>query len=167
MKRSLITLTCLCAFLTFSFAQKITEGSLKPLVDYGKAKVVLNFNDALIHGMTVNDFADYEKDWYVDQPIIWRKFISGMIKKCNSIRLGNEIDAEIYITVNVLSVSTKGDYKCEVFITNSQGDKIACISGLNARGGTFGSKLNLIKDGAEHTGVLLGKFLERSIKKYK
>ena len=114
---------------------------MKPLDDYGKAKVVLNFNNALIHGMTVNDFADYEKDWYVDQPIIWRKFISGMVKKCNSIRLGNEIDAEISITVNVLSVSTKGDYKCEVFITNNQGDKIACISGLNARGGTFGSKL--------------------------
>ena len=34
-----------------------------------------------------------------------------------------------------------------------------------ADGGTFGSKLNLMKDGAEHTGYKIGKYLQAKIRK--
>ena len=37
--------------------------------------------------------------------------------------------------------------------------------GINARGGKIGTKLNLMKDGAKHTGKALGKFLLQNMKK--
>ena len=35
----------------------------------------------------------------------------------------------------------------------------------SAKGGHFGTKLNLIKDGAKHTGAALGKFLKNRAKR--
>ena len=164
MRRGLILLIWLLSLLSSSYAQKVTEGSLAPLKNCGKAKVILDFSDASIHGMTVDDFANYEKDWEIDKPIIISKFIIGLGEKCPSIRFGTELNGEITLLVKVISINTKGNYVCKAFIMNSQQEKIACITELNARGGTFGSKLNLIKDGAEHTGVALGKFINRMIR---
>ena len=165
MRRSLILLVCLFSLLSSLSAQKMTEGSLAPLKKGGKTKVILDFSDASIHGMTVEDFAVYEQDWEIDKPIIISKFMLGLGEKCPSIRFGTELDGEITLLVKVLSINTKGDYACEAIIMNSQEEKIAHITDLNAKGGTFGSKLNLIKDGAEHTGKSLGKFLKRTIDK--
>lgn len=167
MKRGLILLIWVLSLLSSSYAQKVTEGSLTPLKNCGKAKVILDFNDANIHGMTEEDFAVYEQDWEIDKPIIISKFMSGLGKKCPSIRFGTELDGEITLRVKVLSINAKGNYVCEAFVVNSQEEIIARITGLNAKGGTFGSKLNLIKDGAEHTGESLGKYLSKEIRKYK
>ena len=155
------------ALLSSAYSQRIVEGSLASLKTNGKAKVVLDFDNASIHGMTLGDFAEYEQDWNIDKPEIEGKFISALADKCDVIQFGNELDADITLHVKVLSINTKGNYSCECIAKSRQGEKIAIIEGINARGGTFGSKLNLIKDGAEHTGIMLGKFLKRSLGKIK
>ena len=167
MKRCYLLLVCLCVILSSVSAQKVSEGSLQSLKNCGKVNVLLDFSDACIHGMTVEAFAEYEQDWEVDLPIISRKFVTGLIEKCPNVRFGTDSDTELTLKVKVLSITPKGDYRCEGILMNRQKDKIAYISEVNARGGTFGSKLNLIKDGAEHTGEALGKFIKRTIQKIK
>ncbi len=167
MKRRFLMLVYFSVCLSIAHAQKLVEGSLEPLKSYGKAKISLDFSKAIIHGMTVEEFSEYEKDWEIDQPIIMTKFLSGLTDKCTTINFSLSSDSEISITIKVLTISTKGNYTCEVFVSNKHGDKIAHITELNAKGGTFGSKLNLIKDGAEHTGKQLGKFIKNQIKRIK
>ena len=166
MKRFFFLIFSLALFIN-AYSQKIAEGSLAPLKTSGKAKVVLDFDNASIHGMTVGDFAEYEQDWNIDKPEIEGKFKSALADKCDVIQFGNELDADITLHVKVLSINTKGNYSCECIVKSRQGEKIAIIEGVIARGGTFGSKLNLIKDGAEHTGIMLGKFLKRTLGKNK
>jgi hypothetical protein len=36
---------------------------------------------------------------------------------------------------------------------------------VKAEGGTFGTKLNMMKDGAEHTGYKIGKYLRGQMNK--
>jgi hypothetical protein len=50
-------------------------------------------------------------------------------------------------------------------VLDSNGTILAKIVDLYGEGGTFGSKLNLIKDGAKSSGKKAGIFLKRELKK--
>ena len=66
-------------------------------------------------------------------------------------------------------MNARGDYDCDLFLFRNLADGsqefVAEAEGINARGGKIGTKLNLMKDGAKHTGKALGKFLLQNMKK--
>lgn len=151
---------------TLTFGQTIS-GSFAGLAACGKAKFTIDFSEASIHGMSEEDFEYMEPDWSKDLPQIRGDFFGGVADRLNGlVTLGSNIKSNYSINVQVISISTKGNYVCDAIIKD--GDKeVAKIQGIKADGGTIGSKLNLIKDGAEHTGKKLGRILLREIKKAK
>lgn len=163
-KLSLVILFAI--FSTFAFGQTFS-GSLAGLASAGRAKVSIDFSEASIHGMSEEEFQVYEKDWIKDLPLIKRKFIGALSNKLNgAILVGTSVKSDYSINVIVYSISTKGNYVCDVIINVGE-NEVAKIQGIKADGGTFGSKLNLIKDGAEHTGEQLGKYLVKELRKAK
>lgn len=150
------------AIASFAYAQKVS-GSFKPLAEEGRAKVEVDFSKALIHGMSETEFAKYETDWEKDKPEIIGQFVGGLqagIK--NLAALGNFPETHATLNVSVLTISPKGDYMCDAILL-VDGAEVARISNIYAKGGKIGTKLNLIKDGAEHTGKTAGKLIRRNL----
>lgn len=59
-------------------------------------------------------------------------------------------------------VDSNGNYDCDV-ILEEKGKKVGSIVGLRAKGGRFGSKLNLMSDGAQNAGKKLGMMLREEM----
>lgn len=154
---SVVILAVFC--LTAAMAQNVT-GSFKTLKDAGRVKMVVDFSKASIIGMTEEEFSKYEVDWEKDKPEILSLFYTYANRRLgNSLSLGGSFDESRYmLTLIVRTVSAKGDYDCDLVLTEN-GKEVARAEMLRAYGGTFGTKLNLMKDGAKHTGRELGWFL--------
>ena len=161
-----VTFFLLCCISSVMYAQT-TTGSFEELASCGKSNIEIDFSDVSIHGMQEDDFADVEKEWYDDKPEIIGYFISHVADKVDDeLIIGTRLKTPFLIKVLVRSITKKGNFTCDVIVMNED-KEIATIEGLKEDGGVFGSKLNLIKDGAKHTGEKLGKFLSREIKKAK
>ncbi len=168
MKNIKLFLSVLLICVSFSASSQVVSiGSLDEVKDVQRFRFEADFSEAIIHGLSVSDFAIYEPDWDKDYDEILTEFVSAAneeLIKVNQI-IGINIDAEYTIRWKVLSINPKGNINSYVLIINCSGETIATISHVKADGGTFGSKLNLIKDGAEHTGKKFGKFVSKQIKK--
>lgn len=149
-----------------AFGQKWLIGSLEPLAGEKKMCMEIDFSEAIIHGMTETEFSLYETDWEKDQTEIYRKMFAPMQERIGErIILVKMLDTPYKLRVCVTSVSVKGDYDCYAVIVNDKNETIATINNIHASGGRIGSNLNLIKDGAEHTGEKLGAILKRELAK--
>lgn len=162
MKRILLTLIALFAALCL-FGQTDT-GSFSALKDQSNAQLVVDFSEASIHGMSEEDFADYEQDWYKDKPEIIAIITNNCNEKLRGLTLGRR-EAPYILRLKVLSVSARGDFDCDAYLEDPDGNVLGTIEGLWGKGGRFGTKLNLIKDGAERLGQCLGIALRYAIRK--
>ncbi len=163
MKR-FFTSILLVMFCLICGAQTLT-GSLSSLKGESKANFVIEY--LTIRGMAETDFANYEKDWKKDKGEIVGKFLSNANEGLGeTLLIGTFPTAKFTVKAEVLSVNEDGDYKCDlILIDNTTKTEVARIKGIKADGGHFGSTLNLIGDGAEHTGRKFGKTLKKFLKK--
>ncbi len=153
----------LCSYAQVPFNNEVVTGSFSSLKGQS-ANLEIVYNK--IHGMPEADFAAYEKDWNVDKPeiesIIWSKANDGVKSSCY-LNMGNKAEQTVRIVVN--SVSVKGDYSFEIQLLDKSEKVLGKIEGLFGKGGMFGTKLNLIKDGAKSTGKRTGALLRKYINK--
>lgn len=164
MKTKLLFILFLFGLTQVAFSQKVTSGSLKILKDQARVNLEIDFSEASIHGMSEDDFAVYERDWNRDKEQIISHFRIEAAESCDKVIIGPYPDAEYTIKVIVLRINTKGDFTCIGELRNKSGEVLASISGISDTGGRVGSKLNLIKDGAKHTGEKFGIFLRKQIR---
>ena len=167
MKKILATLAALAALFTTAYSQTVT-GTFAPLKDQARVKMVINFSEADIMGMSEDEFRDFEKDWEKDKPTILAHFYSAAnVALGGVLMVGNyKFETDYTLLLQVRSVDSRGNYDCDLtlFRNGEDGEEIiGDAAGLFARGGVFGTKLNLMKDGARHTGVLVGKFLREEM----
>ena len=170
MKRILATLLFFSAIFTAANAQKI-NGSFAPLREEARVRMNIDFSEADIMGMSEDAFTDYERDWTHDKVQILSLFYENVNDALNgAFVVGNYNQGTGYtLDLVVRTVSARGDYDCDVYLYRNLDDGsqefVAEALGIYARGGKIGTKLNLMKDGAKHTGKALGKFLLQAAKK--
>lgn len=162
--RKIFAFLLLVMFSTVMFAQDIS-GSLEKLARAGEAKLVVDYSGASIHGMTEEDFAKYEKHWYKDEPVVAAMFHSSFIDGLDDVIVcSSAVDSPFTVVAKIFDVNVKGDTRLSLYVYHD-GEEIAVIKGIKEDGGIFGTKMNLIKDGARHSGFKAGKVLKRLIKK--
>ena len=161
--RKYFILFLLCLPLA-GYSQKVTSGSLKILKNQARVNLELDFSQAVIHGMSEDDFDIYERDWSRDKDQIKAFFMIAASDRCTNLIIGPFPEAEYTLRVIVLRINTQGDFTCIGELRNKSGDVLATITGISDKGGRFGSKLNLIKDGAKHTGERFGIFLRKQLR---
>ncbi len=159
MKRVLAISFLLLSAVTLQ-AQDFT-GSVEGLAREGKAKLVIDYSEALIHGMSEQEFAVYEQDWYDDKYEIMGKFQSSFAEELDDYLVCHRnVKSPFTIVVKVNKISKKGNTVLSMHIFEDDGsgneNEVATIIDLEGDGGTFGTKLNLIKDGAVSTGENAG-----------
>ena len=167
MKKLLLTLAaCLAALI--SLQAQTVKGSFAALKNVPRVRLVMDFSAADIHGMSEEEFAEYEEDWDVDKPDVIARFMTECNERCgDTIYVGRYKDSPYEIRLVVHTISVRGDFDCDAILVDADGNELGSITGIREKGGRFGSHLNLIKDGAEHTGAAFGTLLERTIRKSK
>lgn len=130
-----------------------------------EAKIVIDYSSAYIHGVDEKSFAKIEEDWYKDKPGINSLIIDKILDKAIPfIRMKESADNTIKI--NVERINSKGGFSCNVVCAKTNGDTVFNIDNIAIKkGGTVGSKLNLIKDGAPKIGSKLGSAIKKELKK--
>ncbi|MBQ6311347.1 MAG: hypothetical protein IJK74_07365 [Bacteroidales bacterium] len=165
MKKVLLTL--ILAVVGFSaMAQQVT-GTFAPLKNQARVKMIVDYSEADIMGMPEEQFYTYEKDWAKDKIVALSQLYSAanevLSKKAFSV--GNySFDTDYTLYIFVRSVDVKGNHDCDLVLVANDEVEVGRANGIRASGGRFGSKLNLMKDGMEHTGTAVGKFLLKQVK---
>lgn len=156
----------LCFAILNANAIRLESGSLKELAKAKVARFEVDYSNAVIHGMSEDEFAQYELDWDKDQVEIIVKFLGNLNDRTGDyLTVVKGKNTPLTLRWVVLKISTHGDIKSELHVVAENGTIIAKIVDIDAEGGSFGSKLNLIKDGAEESGERAGSFLKRQLKK--
>ena len=164
MKRILfIIFTCLslCGYAQMPLSTEVVTGSFEAL--YNKT-ANLEIEYVKIHNRSEAEFAEYEKDWKVDKPDVEDLILqnaNAVLKKVCHLNFGKESDLTVRVVVT--TISAKGDYSFVVQLLDKKGEIVGNITNLFGKGGIFGTKLNLIKDGAKSTGKKLGTILKKYI----
>lgn len=164
MKRILfIIFTCLslCSYAQMPLSTEVVTGSFEAL--YNKT-ANLEIEYVKIHNRSEAEFAEYEKDWKVDKPDVEDLILqnaNAALKKVCHLNFGKESDLTVRVVVT--TISAKGDYSFVVQLLDKKGEIVGNIANLFGKGGIFGTKLNLIKDGAKSTGKKLGTILKKYI----
>ena len=170
MKRIIATLLIFSAIFTAANAQKV-NGSFAPLREEARIRMNIDFSEADIMGMSEAEFTDYEEDWTHDKVQILNLFYENVndALKGNLVVGDYKLETDYTLDLVVRTVNTRGDYDCDLYLYRNMDDGsqefVAEALGVYARGGKIGTKLNLMKDGAKHTGKELGKFLLQAAKK--
>lgn len=146
-------------------AQTLVQGSLDVLRGEEYVKVVVDYSNALIMDMTEVEFAKWEKDWYKDQPQIMSELIEEVNDKWDGVlRLSRTRTTNYILRWAVKWIDESGTIMSDFYLETAGGEVIAVIENVRGKGGVFGTKLYLIKTGAESTGRTLGKFLRKQLK---
>ena len=167
MKRLFISLLLFAALSFCANAQQII-GTFEPLVDAGRAKLIIDFDKADMMGMTEKEFYTYEEDWGKDKievvNLIYTYANKVLKGKCT---LGNyQIDTKFILYLQILSIDMHGNFDSDLVLTYTEDgatQELGHAIGLHAKGGKFGTKLNLIKDGAQSTGEAIGRLIMSQI----
>ncbi len=163
MKKYFVALVALLVGMQVASAQTLTQGSLEVLRNQS-VKVVVDYSNAIIMDMTEAEFAEYEEDWYKDQPTI----ISDLIDEINQ-RSGHLLymsahrESDYTLRWSVRYIYESGDIVSDFYLESADGEVVAKIADVVGEGGAFGTKLYRIKSGAESTGRALGKFFKREL----
>ena len=163
MKKYFVALVALLLGMQAASAQTLTEGSLDVLRGQS-VKVIVDYSNAIIMDMTEAEFAEYEEDWYKDQPTI----ISDLIDEVNQ-RSGHLLymsarrESDYTLRWSVRYIYESGDIVSDFYLESADGEVVAKIADVVGEGGAFGTKLYRIKSGAESTGRALGKFFKREL----
>ena len=160
MKRFLFIIVAylsICSFMPFD--PEIYAGDFS---DLNGRSANLEIEYTKIHNRTEAEFAEYEKDWSVDKPevegLILAEANKALKGKC---RLSYGKDEDLTVRIVVKSISVKGDYDFYIVLLDKNKKELGTIRNIFARGGMFGTKLNLIKDGAKNTGRRTGTLLKK------
>lgn len=163
MKKFLFTITLITICLSGSAQQK--TGSFSQIRNEARVKMIIDYSEASFMGMSESQFSEFEEDWVHDKVEMVSLYYSSANEKLKGVLTLGDYSFETPFTLRLMvrSIDVKGNHDCDLFLLNKDGEELAKIIGLRAKGGTFGSKLNLMKDGAEHTGEEIGSLLYSEI----
>lgn len=168
MKKSLLLAVISIVFAFNSNAQEIEKGTLQSLKGQKKVNFVVDYSKTSFNGKNEKSFSEYETDWYKDKTEVISYIIDGVLKEVKDyILIGEYPDAEYTLTLYPDLIERKGDTEAHAELTDKSGNVLCVIEDIEGEGGTFGTKLNLIKDGSKEIGANFGKFLKKQLRKLK
>ena len=135
--------------------------------------VVINYEDGVYLGRTIEGIAKYEPDWYKDQPRYEGRFIKGFDKQLTNCKIDKTclilspdkydetIKSALVVKVNIRSVESNGNTRAVVEFIGANNDEIPKAISMRGEGGVFGTWLNLFGDGMESLGGNIVKYIHK------
>ncbi len=147
------------------YAQKLAEGSLDALKGESRMNVELNYNNAVLKGMSFKDYVAQEENWDKGVKEIQAKFVEEFNKSNKGkTTIGSFDNAKYTLRIDAIKVEKRGTTTADAYVVDAEGKTIAKITKIEGEGGKWGTHLNLMGDGATNMGALLGKFFKSKVK---
>lgn len=157
MKRIIILSVIMTTFVTLLHAQ-----SLSFLKEETQVQLELDFSEAAINGYTEANIVEYEEDWVKDQPVLYSKLSESLNMSQSDRQFGKFSQARYTLIFRPLLINKRGDLKGYfVVIDNNSKEVLATVRGITAKGGKFGTFLNLVGDGMKHSGKEITKKIRK------
>lgn len=166
MKKILITalmFVCVCS----SYAQKVTYGSFDVLANEREVCVKLDYTGAMIDDLPFDVFLETEDNWDKGNREILLKFIKEANKEESGILFLTKKETKYILVFKAISVSGRGTTIGYLNLLDNEDNIIAKTDNFKARGGRFGTHINLMGDAAERLGEMVGSFIKEQINKRK
>jgi hypothetical protein len=165
MKKLLLLLALACC-TGMGYAQKLVSGSLAALSHETRLNVEIDYSEAVLNNLTLDDFVATNDKWELAQTELWTKFVEKLNEGMSSRQprlLAGHNESGYTLVLHVLDIDKKGNQRSVVKIKDAAGNTIAEIN-ANGDGGHFGSFYNLAGDGMKDIGERVGKFIVKKIK---
>lgn len=150
--------------ILFSYSYSIAQ-DLAFLRNERRVNLEFNYEEASINGYEESNILSFEKDWLVDQPKLIQKFVQAYNETGVMPVVGQFESANFTLQVRPIVISDHGNMSFYAIVLNEEGEQIYSTSMLNAKGGRFGSFLNLVGDGMKSSGRLLSGEIHRLMTK--
>lgn len=162
--KTIIAAVILLAGVSICHAQEIVSGSVECLKTAGVARLEIDYSKAVIMGKTDSAFAKHEEEWEKDKPTAAAAFADGIASKTHRyLTIGQDIESELTINIEVISINKAGNWSYTATVTNKTGENLCKTGKLYAYGSPVGTKVWRIKTGALSSGVVLGKLINDTI----
>ena len=150
------------AITALSAAGQKVKGDFSVLKDEVRVKMTVDFSEATILGMTEDEYAAYEKDWLKDKPevISYYSGFASIELQPKLVVADYKFETRYTLLLKVRMIDASGNTDSDLFLFEGN-EEVARAEGIFANGGVFGTKLNLIKDGAKHSGIVIGRLLNK------
>ena len=160
MKKYLFVLMMSCLTTTM-FAQGL--GFLK---NEARVDMKLNYSEAVIAGYEESNILTFEKDWEKDQAVLFAKMVGPYNDKLGeTLPAGNFSNANYTIEVRPTVIQKNGNIVGYFVVLDAAGTELYRSQKFSAKGGTFGTFLNLVGDGMKSTGKVIANMVKKELKK--
>jgi hypothetical protein len=134
--------------------------------------VVMNYDNGVYMGRTAEEIAEYEPDWYKDQPCYENRFYKGFEERLHKRKIDKlcrlisaediqDIENAAYvIQVNIHSVDTNGNTAAIVDFKFADTNALSVV--IRGEGGVFGTWLNLFGDGMQSLGGKIVDYIHKN-----
>lgn len=163
MKTKRMMLVALISLLMMPImAQRVTEGSFRSLKGETTVQVAIDYSEAMIKGMTLEDYAVYEERWEQGKKEILVKFVDELNDRMQGRMVATISNKPRYLLVaHVVYVDGDGNTQGYITLQDANGKTVAKAVGFRGKGGKFGTHINLMGDGIESFAKSVWKFLSK------
>ena len=106
MKKIILLFLFVNFLVSFVTAQTVTKNTLPKNLKGIRMNLKIDFSDALICGMSEEEFSKYEKDWEEDKPKIVSKFMTGAnLGVGKSYKIGNYANTSYIIMIKINTIT--------------------------------------------------------------
>ena len=145
-------------FLSLSASAQSGWGALATLKGQTKVNCEFDYSDAIIQGMTEEQFSAEEPNWGLAQKEVAAKFVEEfnerIIRSRTPFVVGQFDDADYTICIKPSNIVRKGNFYGKVFLVDRSGNTIMDVP-IQAKGGHFGTFWNLLGDGMKDAAKII------------
>ena len=136
------------------------------LKNEARVDMKLNYSEAVIAGYEESNILTFEKDWEKDQAVLFAKMVGPYNDKLGeTLPAGNFTNANYTIEVRPTVIQKNGNIVGYFVVVNAEGTELYRSQKFSAKGGTFGTFLNLVGDGMKSTGKVIANMVKKELKK--
>ena len=167
MKRFLTILLFLVTIMN-SLAAQTVIGSFDALKGQTRVRMIIDYTEADIMGMTEDEFYGYQEDWAEDKQWVINHYYECANKKLGErMMVSNYKNSKYTLHLVVHAIDMKGNHDCSLYLYEISEDgkqtKLAEVPRIYGKGGKTGGEVGLIKDGAESVGKIIGILLRKEV----
>lgn len=159
--KKILSILVMCCLATTMFAQDL--GFLK---NEARVGMRLNYAEAVIAGYEEANILVFEKDWEKDQSVLFAKMAGNYNDKLGErLPAGNFSNVNYTIEVRPVVIKKNGNIVGYFVVLDAAGSELYRSQRFSAKGGKFGTFLNLVGDGMKSTGKAVASIVAKEIKK--
>ena len=163
MKKGFITLIMFFSMITIH-AQKISYGSFGALKNERTVSVSIDYSESKIDKVPFDIFLESEEEWDKGYHDILLNFVKAANKYGHGIKYITKKTSNYQLVFKAKDVDQDGETIGSLILLDKNDHIVGVADKFHARGGKYGSQMNLMGDASERMGKKVGKFIKKQVR---